>query len=92
MLPAQIGVCCAKRVSTAFVAVTSVLEADAVSTIEPAFRSSSVTVWVPLQVTDAPGARLIPGTAEHAYASGVGVSATVTLCRVMFPLLVAVTV
>src|SRR5206468_3736361 len=83
----------AVTVSGALVAVASVLEALAVSLKVPASRSACVIACVPVQTTDAPGARAAAGIAG-AQLNDVseGLSETVTLCSVVLPVLVAVSV
>src|SRR4051812_25151466 len=58
----------------------------------PASTSSCVTVWLAVQLIDAPGARDRKGVVEgKTRVGGVG-SVTSTLCNVTLPLLLAMTV
>jgi hypothetical protein len=65
-------------------------DATPVFVIEPASMSACVTVYVPVQVTDAPGATDVSG---HEITGGVpvpenAVSAALTPVSVVFPVLV----
>ena len=61
---------------------------EAVFTTEPAFRSVSVTVWLPVQVVATPGARVVNG---HEIAVTLG-SVTATEVSVTLPVLRTVNV
>src|SRR5436189_254679 len=65
--------------------------AQATSWKLPALRSAWVTVWVPVQIVDAPTATLDPLAGAQLKASRVGVSLTVMDCGTL-PVLVAVIV
>src|SRR5271165_3427791 len=89
----SIGLWAAVTVSEALAAVTSVLEADAVSVNEPASRSAWLMLWVPVQTIAAPGDSPAAGIdGVQLKLSSAGLSDTVTLWRVTLPLLVAVSV
>ena len=80
-------------VSGASGAVASVLVAWPVSENDPASRSAWVIACVPVHTIDAPGASAATGiVGTHENPVSAGVSETVTLCNVILPVLVAVSV
>src|SRR5438046_1524586 len=95
-----VGVICAttvgaapKTVSGASGALVSVLVAWPVSVNDPASRSAWVIECVPVHTIEAPGARLAAGIdGTQLKPSSAGVSETLTLCSVVLPLFVAVSV
>src|SRR4029077_1205507 len=89
----SLATCSPNTVSSALGAVVSVLLALAVSLKVPLSRSAWVILWIPVQVTEAPGASSATGVVGvHLKPSSVGESETSTLCSVVLPSLVAFSV
>src|SRR2546422_1892582 len=94
-----VGVICATTVGAApkivssALAVASVLVTVPVSLNDPVSRSACVIVWEPVHTIVAPGAKVATGIAGvQLKPASAGESETVTLCCVVLPVFVAVSV